>query len=128
MTSRGKWKKMGDKFVALLASGDTLAASLICKQALDIAYDIFPTVDKDLADNLNYLAALYTSLGKWSEAEPLYKEAIHIYKELYGDHPNDHLSDSLNNLAELYRLQGKLDEAEPLYEKCGGIKFHGATA
>jgi tetratricopeptide (TPR) repeat protein len=62
------------------------------------------------------LAALYQSQGRYSEAEPLYKQALAIRKAQLGDnHPST--ATSLNNLAELYRLQGRYSEAEPLYKE-----------
>jgi tetratricopeptide (TPR) repeat protein len=67
-----------------------------------------------LATSLNNLASLYYSQGKYSEAEPLYLDALEMRKRLFtGDHPN--VATSLNNLASLYDSQGKYSEAEPLY-------------
>jgi tetratricopeptide (TPR) repeat protein len=67
-----------------------------------------------LATSLNNLALLYHSQGKYSEAEPLYLEALETGKRLFtGDHPD--LATSLNNLAGLYKSQGRYSEAEPLY-------------
>jgi len=67
-----------------------------------------------LATSLNNLAFLYKSQGKYSEAEPLYLDALEMRRRLFtGDHPN--VATSLNNLAVLYYSQGKYSEAEPLY-------------
>ncbi len=66
-----------------------------------------------MATSLNNLAALYRSQGRYKEAEPLYLEALDLYKRLLGDnHPLVALS--LNNLAALYRSQDRYKEAEPL--------------
>ncbi|MFM7881683.1 MAG: tetratricopeptide repeat protein, partial [Microcystis panniformis] len=68
----------------------------------------------DVATSLNNLALLYSSQGRYTEAEPLYLQALDLRKQLLGDnHP--HVATSLNNLAELYRSQGRYTEAEPLY-------------
>jgi tetratricopeptide (TPR) repeat protein len=68
----------------------------------------------DVATGLNNLASLYQSQGKYSEAEPLYLEALEMRKRLFtGDHPD--VATGLNNLASLYKSQGKYSEAEPLY-------------
>ncbi|OBQ28790.1 MAG: hypothetical protein AN483_13835 [Aphanizomenon flos-aquae MDT14a] len=67
-----------------------------------------------LATSLNNLANLYYNQGKYSEAEPLYLDALEMRKQLFtGDHPD--VASSLNNLALLYHNQGKYSEAEPLY-------------
>jgi tetratricopeptide (TPR) repeat protein len=68
----------------------------------------------DVASILNNLASLYKSQGKYSEAEPLYLDALEMTKRLFtGDHP--YVASSLNNLAVLHHNQGKYSEAEPLY-------------
>ena len=66
------------------------------------------------AVNLNNLAVLYNSQGRYSDAEPLYLQSLDIWKHQLGaDHP--HVAVSLNNLAELYRSQKRYNDAEPLY-------------
>ncbi len=63
--------------------------------------------------SLNNLANLYNSQGKYDQAEPLYLQALELYKHLLGDnHPS--VATSLNNLANLYNSQGKYGQAEPL--------------
>jgi len=67
-----------------------------------------------LATSLNNLANLYYNQGKYSEAEPLYLQALEMRRRLFtGDNP--HVATSLNNLASLYNSQGRYSEAEPLY-------------
>jgi CHAT domain-containing protein len=67
------------------------------------------------------LAALYQSQGRYSEAEPLYKQALAIRKQQLGDnHPDT--ATSLNNLAALYQSQGRYSEAEPLYKQALAIR------
>ena len=71
-------------------------------------------VELELSSSLSYLALLYKSQGRYSEAEPLCLQALEIgRRSLPEDHPN--LVIHLNNLAELYRDQGRYSEAEPLY-------------
>ncbi len=61
-----------------------------------------------------WLGYLYKSQGRYSEAEPLYLQALEIMRSQLGtDHPST--ATSLNNLAGLYRSQGRYSEAEPLY-------------
>ncbi len=67
-----------------------------------------------MATSLNNLAALYDSQGRYTEAEPLYLQALDLKKRLLGDnHPS--VATSLNNLAGLYDSQGRYKEAEPLH-------------
>ncbi|MEN8447018.1 MAG: toll/interleukin-1 receptor domain-containing protein, partial [Cyanobacteria bacterium J06555_13] len=52
--------------------------------------------------------------AQYSDAEPLYINALAMYKRLLGDeHPD--VANSLNNLALLYDNQGRYSDAEPLY-------------
>ncbi|MBD0310696.1 MAG: tetratricopeptide repeat protein, partial [Microcoleus sp. T1-bin1] len=71
-------------------------------------------VEAELSSSLNYLAQLYESQGRYSEAEPLYLQAVEIdRRSLPEDHPC--LASGLNNIALLYKSQGRYSEAEPLY-------------
>ncbi|MEG4107707.1 tetratricopeptide repeat protein [Microcoleus sp. S13_C5] len=71
-------------------------------------------MELELSSSLSYLAGLYKSQGRYSEAEPLYLQAVEIdRRSLPEDHPN--LATHLNNLAQLYQSQGRYSEAEPLY-------------
>src|SRR5919199_79009 len=82
------------------------------KKALALQQEL--DVELELSSSLSYLAGLYQSQGRYSEAEPLYSQAVEIHRRLLPeDHPS--LATHLNNLAELYRSQGRYSEAEPLY-------------
>ncbi len=70
----------------------------------------------DLANSLNNLAGIYRATGQYSEAEPLYKQALELRKRLLGDnHPS--FATSLNNLAGLYKSTGQYAKAELLYQQ-----------
>ena len=57
---------------------------------------------------------MYCVQGRYSDAEPLYLEALNIRRSQQGDlHPST--AASLNNLAALYCVQGRYSDAEPLY-------------
>jgi tetratricopeptide (TPR) repeat protein len=71
-------------------------------------------LELELSSSLNYLAALYYFQARYSEAEPLYLQAVEIGRRaLPEDDPS--LATHLNNLAGLYKSQGRYSEAEPLY-------------
>ncbi|MEG4584189.1 tetratricopeptide repeat protein [Microcoleus sp. MOSTC5] len=82
------------------------------KKAIAIQQEL--DLEAQLSSNLSYLAALYKSQGRYSEAEPLFLQALEIHRRsLPEDHPS--LATHLNNLAGLYRSQGRYSEAESLF-------------
>ena len=56
------------------------------------------------------------NLGEYTQAEPLYEQALEIHRRVLGD---DHAltAGSLNNLAGLYKAQGHFAQAEPLLKE-----------
>jgi tetratricopeptide (TPR) repeat protein len=85
---------------------ECLKKAIALQQELDM--------ELELSSSLSYLAGLYQSQGRYSEAEPLYLQAVEIdRRSLPEDHPS--LASHLNNLATLYNSQGRYSEAEPLY-------------
>jgi CHAT domain-containing protein/Flp pilus assembly protein TadD len=69
-----------------------------------------------VAGSLNNLAALYERQGRYSQAEPLYRQALEMRQRLLGkEHPS--VASSLNDLAILYESQGRYSEAEPLFRQ-----------
>jgi tetratricopeptide (TPR) repeat protein len=75
----------------------------------------------DVATSLNNLAMVFSELGRYVEAEPLYKRSVAIYEQALGpDHIN--VANSVNNLALLYQAQGRYTDAEPLYQRSLAIR------
>jgi CHAT domain-containing protein/Tfp pilus assembly protein PilF len=68
------------------------------------------------AQSLNNLALLYQAQGEYAQAEPLYRQALEIYKHALGERHPDY-GTSLHNLASLYRAKGEYAQAEPLAQK-----------
>jgi tetratricopeptide (TPR) repeat protein/CHAT domain-containing protein len=122
LTDLERWRKLSEEVVKLHQQGEISSATPIAEEALQLARNVFPSPNNDLATSLNNLALLYESQGRWGEAEPLYDEALKIYRELFGKKPNNYLATSLNNLAELYKSQGRWGEAEPLYDEALKIR------
>jgi tetratricopeptide (TPR) repeat protein len=62
------------------------------------------------------LAHTYLMLGKYGEAEALYKRALAIREQVLGaSHPD--VAQTLHNLANVYQLQGKYGQAEGLSKR-----------
>ena len=52
-------------------------------------------------------------MGDYAKAEPLYRQALEIRKQVLGENHPDYAA-SLNNLAGLYQPMGDYAKAEPL--------------
>ena len=60
-------------------------------------------------------------MGKYTEAEPLYKRVLAIREKALGpDHP--HVASVLENMAELYKEMGKKEAAKKLEERAKRIR------
>ena len=74
------------------------------------------------------MAQLLQAKNRLAEAEPLFRRALAIFEQSYGDeHPD--VTNGLNNLAVLLSATNRLAEAEPLMRRMVGIllKFTQAT-
>ena len=72
------------------------------------------------AHNLNNLAEVYQSQGKYAEAEPLYRRALAIYQKVLG--PEDpFVARSLGNYAILLRKTNRGAEAARLEARAKAI-------
>jgi tetratricopeptide (TPR) repeat protein len=81
--------------------------------------DRFETIEVDLEKTalLQNLVGYYLSaVGRYKEAEPLYRQALEISQRVLGeDHPDT--ATSYNNVAYNLHAQGRYEEAEPLYRQ-----------
>ncbi|RYP79040.1 hypothetical protein DL771_000018 [Monosporascus sp. 5C6A] len=67
-------------------------------------------------DLLFNIAASYSVLGKYKEAEVIYRQTIELEEKLLGkEHPSTLAS--MNNLAEVLKCQGKYKEAEVMHRQ-----------
>lgn len=69
---------------------------------------------RQLATALNEYAVSLGAIGRYAEAEPLFREALEIGRASLGPRDPD-VAATLNNFAELLRATGRLPEAEPLF-------------
>jgi tetratricopeptide (TPR) repeat protein len=103
-------------------SGGNFTAALIEAQKYEAAIKAqFGINHANYAGALNNLARVYEPLGRYGEAEGLYKRALAIREEALGaDHPD--VAQALNNLANVYKDQGKYGEAEALHKRALTIR------
>ena len=64
----------------------------------------------DYASSLNNLGALYDEMGRYAEAEPLYRQSLMIRRSTIGE-SHAYYGISLENLACLFAAQGRAKEA-----------------
>jgi len=80
--------------------------------------------DAKTAEAMNNLASSYRAMGRYRDAEPLFRQAIEIGEATIGvEHPSYAIR--LNNLALLLRDMGRYRDAEPLYRQA--IEIDEAT-
>jgi CHAT domain-containing protein len=89
------------------------------RQLVALFRELYPAGHPDLANSLNNLALILQGQGRPAAAEPLYREALTMYKRLYpeAEFPAGHplLAGGLHNLAGVLEAQGRASEAEPYY-------------
>ncbi|NET69787.1 MAG: CHAT domain-containing protein [Sphaerospermopsis sp. SIO1G2] len=82
----------------------------MAERALQMRKRLLGDEHPQVATSMNNLALLYSSQGRYAEAEPLYRQALEMTKRLLGDeHPD--VATSMNNLAFLYSRQGNITNA-----------------
>ena len=65
---------------------------------------------------MNNLANVLTSLGKYEEAEQIYRQTLQLMVKVLGkDHPDT--LPSMNNLASVLNSLGKYEEAEQMHRQ-----------
>jgi len=77
-------------------------------------------LETDVATSLGNLAGLYTSQGRYADAESLYRRTLAIREKTLGPDDPD-VAASLNKLASVYTDQGRYADAEPLYRQAIAI-------
>ncbi|MGR8980186.1 MAG: tetratricopeptide repeat protein [Gammaproteobacteria bacterium] len=98
------------------------------EQSIDLAIKVLQVAEHaygknhpEVAAQLNHLAALYYSHGKYTQAEPLFQRSLTIREKSYGpEHPD--VAQSLNNLGLLYTAQNRYVQAEPLFKRSLAIR------
>ncbi|MBC1241024.1 tetratricopeptide repeat protein [Nostoc sp. 2RC] len=115
------YSRLGDIYRSRLERGESQnyqeeqeLAIKYWRQAIELQNELGLQID--LAASFNNLAGLYRATGRYSEAEPLYQQALELRKRLLGEnHPA--YATSLNNLAGIYKSTGQYNKAEILYQQ-----------
>jgi len=103
------------------ALGDTITAREILNRGSE-------RIETELADQptlqgrlMDVMGNVFTSLGLYTEAEPLLRRSLDLRRGALGEeHPD--VATSLHSLAWLYRAQGRLEEALPLAQQAVDIR------
>jgi tetratricopeptide (TPR) repeat protein/DNA-binding XRE family transcriptional regulator len=94
----------------------------LLSQALAVAQLIehYQIVSEKTGRLLHETATYLYERARYTEAEPLYQQALRIRQQLNPEHPD--VANSLNGLANLYYEQGKYAEAEAFYQQALRIR------
>jgi tetratricopeptide (TPR) repeat protein len=90
-------------------------------QACDLQIQQHQFLFPEAADLLDWTGTYLRARARYTLAEPLLRQALHIREQRLGpEHPD--VATSLNNLGKLYHFQGKYEEAELLYRRA--LRIH----
>ncbi len=95
--------------------GDYNGAATLYKQALAIQIKTLGPNRPEVAASLNNLAVIYQDEYLYSQAEPLYQQALGIWEKT--PRTDAQAASCMSNLADLYRDEHKDSQAEPLYNR-----------
>jgi tetratricopeptide (TPR) repeat protein len=122
-----RWIALGAGFEAHLGTTRMNQAQAVCAQGrrpecarlFEESVTLFRrslgTRDERTLTAMNLLGGIYSMLGQYDRAEPLFQEALKVERQF---RPNDvQLARSLGGLAAMRTHDGKLDEALPLAEE-----------
>jgi CHAT domain-containing protein/Tfp pilus assembly protein PilF len=104
-----------------MEAGDYAAALVEAQKAEALAKARFGIAHANYGVALYNLGSLYRTLGKYSDAEELFKRALEVKEKAIGtDNPD--VADTLNSLAAVYQNQGRYADAEGLYKRALTIR------
>lgn len=100
----------------LYRAGDYAAAIRFGKELVDLASQDYGAADVKTATAMSNLADSYRTAGRFDEAEPIFRQALEIFRNRLGTE-NPIYAVCVNNLANLLRKTGRFEMAEPLYRE-----------
>ncbi len=96
--------------------GDYKKATVLTRQALEIAKIQYGEKDSNTLKSMNNLAESYKAQGQYEQAESLHKQVLDLRRQVLGRrHPATLFS--MINLARIYTLKGEYQLAETLYKQ-----------
>lgn len=116
-------------------AGDYYLAKEMYAKSLALQREFLPSEAPSLAYTLTMSATNYWSLGLFHEAEPLLREALHVWQKAYGEN-SIQSAICLGNLYEHFWRQGNRDEGEAFARRSAELSrkllppddpFFGAT-
>ncbi|GAB4484427.1 MAG: CHAT domain-containing protein [Raineya sp.] len=115
-----KWQELNDQGRQLRKERKFSEAIAVLEKAKSEVEKKSGKTSKNYAIVVNNLALVYDDMNNFNLAEPLYKEALAIYKSTVGEKDVAYVT-TLENLGYLYQQQGKFKEAEELYSQALAI-------
>jgi len=113
--------KLNRDGLKLLGAGKYEEALPLVESVLEIRERVLGPEDRDVAEALTVLGALYFYKGEYAKTKSLYQRALAILENVLGpEHPI--VAASLNNLAIVYQQNGEYAKAEPLYQRALAIR------
>jgi len=110
-----------DRTVRLYKAGEYSQAVFFATRTRELIAKRFGEKHENYATILNLLAILYQAQGRYSDAEPLFRQSLAIREQMLGrQHPD--VAVSLNNLAALYQAQGRYSDADLLHKRALAIR------
>ncbi len=107
---------MDNQMVALYYQGQSTQALALAIQTLKLSEDTLGPEHPMTTTCLNDLGWIYKHLGRYTNAEPVFKRCLEIRERILGpEHP--YTAISLHNLADLFMQMGKYSIAEPLFQR-----------
>ncbi len=111
-----KLREAYKQFLALKGQGRDKYALPFAKLAVELSEKEFGKGHPNVAFYLRNHAELYTNLGQYGDAEPLFRKALTIVEKAKGvSHPD--FSEGLSKLAMMYLDQGRYEDAELLLKR-----------
>jgi len=78
------WEELNDKAAKLLQERRYADAIKVCEEAIQVATNTFTPDHPCIAISKNLLGTLYWTYGRFTEAEPLFRQALEIYEKGLG--------------------------------------------